>query len=404
MSLAGISAGEKVLDLAPRCPRVDWLLALATALAWCAAAAAAHAHAGRRLHPPPPRGIPRGGHVAGPRVSVIVPARNEERNLGRCLASLARLEHAELEIVVVAGGEDRTLAIAQEFAARDARFRVLAEPPLPTGWVGKPWACHVGRAAATGEVLLFTDADTEHAPGSLARALAELGDADFLTGLTGQVFSSVAERVAMPATFMLIRGATGGEMMVEDPRHAIANGQYMMFRAASYDALGGHEAVRASVVEDLALARLVAGSRMKARFVSLVGLVTVRMYAGAREMFDGWRKNLAAGAAATPPLSTLATAAAVLAALSSAPVAAWALLAGAWGAAALALAAFAVTTWRVAVELAMAPRESRAWALLHPLGVAFFCAAFAASVADRWRGRGVEWKGRRYFQSKGESR
>lgn len=335
---------------------------------------------------------------------MIVPARNEERNLPRCLASLRALDYRDLEIVVVASGEDATLAIAQESAAADARVRAIEEPPLPAGWVGKPWACWKGREVATGDLLLFTDADTEHAPESLARAVAALGDADFLTGLTEHVFSSVSERVAMPATFMLIRGATGGEMMAKDPRHAIANGQYLLFRAAAYDALGGHEAVRGSVIEDLALARRVAALGVPARFVSLVGLVRVRMYVGAREMLRGWRKNLAAGAAATPLVSTLATAATLLVALWSAPVAIWALTWRAWPAAALALGAFAVTSWRVAVELSMAPRERRAWALAHPLGAAFFAIAFLASLLDRWSGRGAEWKGRRYFPSTGESR
>ena len=220
----------------------------------------------------------------------------------------------------------------------------------------------------------------------------------FLTGLTRQELGTFAERVCMPPMFTLIQAATGGagERSLSDPERAVANGQFLLFRADVYDALGGHEAVRGSVVEDLALARIAAAARTPAAFVSLDDLVRVRMYRGGREMFAGWRKNVAAGAARTPPLAFAATVATHAAGLLPAPVALAALAIGQWPAALLAGAGWAIMTARVAGERAHAEGPEWRHAAIHPVGYAFFGAVLAASWWDRATGRGALWKGRRY--------
>lgn len=332
-------------------------------------------------------------------ISIIVPARDEARNLGRCLDSLRALRNVDVEILVVEGGStDGTRAIAEAAAREDPRVRVLDEPPLPAGWVGKPWACWNGAQAARGAWLLFTDADTWHAPESLATTAELARDADLLTGLTRQELGTFAERVAMPPVFLLIRTAAGGAApeRFADPEHAIANGQYLLWRREAYERLGGHEAVKGSVIEDLALARLAARARLRGRFEDLTGLVAVRMYRGWGDMLRGWRKNVATGATVTPPLAFAKVALLFLAGLLALPAALGAVAAGVWWLAAACAALWLLVAWGVrgAAEGAEGPR---AWhALLHPVGFAFFGVVLTLSVWDRVSGRGPGWKGRRY--------
>lgn len=367
---------------------VAWLLAVAVALLACALLNAV----ALRLRPAPRLG---GAGADATTVSVIVPARDEARNLPRLLASLRALEGVDAEVIVVDGGSADG---SREIALAAPGVRVLDEPPLPPGWVGKCWACWNGRQAARGAWLLFTDADTEHAPDSLARALAEARDVDLLTGITRQELDTFAERVAMPAVFTLIEAATrgAGEAAIRDPEHAIGNGQYLLFRAAAYDRIGGHQAVKGSVVEDLALARLSARSGLRASFRDLTDVVRVRMYRGGREMFRGWRKNVATGAAHTPALAFALTAASFSAGLLSGPLALAALALRAWPEAALLGAAWLLMSWRVRAGQVAADGPGWRHALLHPLGYAFFGAVLLASAFDRVTGRGPTWKGRRY--------
>lgn len=372
--------------------RVDaWLLA-AGALALAGLFGAL-----RGLESPPERLAP--AHAGALDVSVIVPARDEARNLGRLLESLVAGPAREI-LVVEGGSQDATRAIAEDWARRDPRVRVVEEPPLPPGWVGKCWACWVGRREAGGAWLLFTDADTAHHPETLSRAVAhaERTGAAYVTGLTRQELGSFAERVSMPPIFALVQTAAGGagHAALSDPEHAIANGQFVLVRAEAYDRLGGHEAVKGSVVEDLAFARLAARAGARGAFVSLDDLVRVRMYTGWREVFAGWRKSAAAGASRTPPLSFAAVVALLLAGAWALPVAAGAAIAGAWPAAAVAALAWLGIAARV--REAQRFSEGAGWrhVLLHPIGFGLFQAVVAASLLDRWRGRGALWKGRRY--------
>lgn len=351
-----------------------------------------------RAQPPP---APSDRRAAPARVSIIIPARDEAHNLPRLLRSLERIDHEDLEVIVVDGGSrDATADIAQAFAARDPRVRLIHEPPLPRGWVGKCWACWRGRQSATGEWLLFTDADTFHEPDSLSRVLAfaQAEDADFVTGLSWQELGSFGERVAMPPTFTLIQAATGGsgEATFSDPARAIANGQYMLWRAEAYDALGGHEAVAGSIVEDLALARLAAARGVRGRFIDLGRLVGVRMYSGWRSMLAGWRKNVATGARETPPREFVLTASTQFAGTMALPLTIAALVAGAPVAATAGALSYVIMTWRV--RRAHAGSEGAGWlhAALHPAGYAFFLVALVVSAWDRASGRGTTWKGRRY--------
>jgi glycosyltransferase involved in cell wall biosynthesis len=229
----------------------------------------------------------------GIEVSVIVPARNEEASLGACLQSLVAQEGISREIIVVDdGSSDATRAIAEAVP----EVRVLSARPLPPGWSGKCNACQTGADAARGEWLLFTDADTVHKPGSLARAVAEARGQNvaLLSYSPEQEVRGLAERALMPLVFAELARVYAPDK-VSDPAcsEAAANGQYLLVASVAYYAVGGHAAVAGGLLEDVALARAVKSSGRRLRFRYGADAVRTRMYRGFGPMREGWTKNLA---------------------------------------------------------------------------------------------------------------
>jgi glycosyltransferase involved in cell wall biosynthesis len=228
-----------------------------------------------------------------PEVSIIIPARNEEANLGNCLQSLVTQTGVAFEIIVVDDGStDRTRQIADSFEG----VRVIYPPPLPADWTGKNNAVIAGASAATGEWLLFTDADTIHRPGSLARAVEEVKKekADLLSYSPEQIVIGLAERIVMPVVFAEL-AAQYPPARVRDQHSGIvaANGQYILVKRSAYDAVGGHVAVAGEILEDVSLAKAFrrAGFRIFFRYGG--DAVSARMYRNWAELRDGWTKNLA---------------------------------------------------------------------------------------------------------------
>ncbi len=231
--------------------------------------------------------------VAIPEVSIIVPARNEEASLGDCLQSLATQTGATYEIIVVDDGStDRTREIAERFAG----VRVVSPGPLPEGWTGKNNAVIAGVAVAKGDWLLFTDADTVHLPGSLARALAEAKEhgVDMLSYSPEQIAVTFWEMAVLPVVFAeLAREYPPRKVSAPTSPIAAANGQYILIRRQAYDAVGGHRAIAGNLLEDVALACNVKQSGRNLRFRHAADAVRTRMYRNFSQLRDGWTKNLA---------------------------------------------------------------------------------------------------------------
>jgi chlorobactene glucosyltransferase len=354
-----------------------------------------------------PRELPPAtARASAPRVSVIVPARNEALNIGTCVRSLAGSTYPSFEVIVVDdGSEDDTADIVRMVDHGNAvEVRVVPAGELPPGWLGKPWACWRGASEAKGELLLFTDADTRHAPDLLARAVAgqEEEKADLLTVVGDQLMESPWERLVQPQIFMMMlfrfpdldRTARSSSW-----RDAIANGQYLLFRRDAYEAVGGHAAVRQEVAEDLALAQRVKRSGLRLRIRGAPDALATRMYRSLSELVDGWSKNLYVGGLQTlPPWLRPVTAplslAAGIALWVAPPVALVLALAGIGGAPLLVWSATAsalgLVVWSVFLREMDVPLG---YALLYPLAAGAGAYIFARSWA---RGRRVEWKGRRY--------
>ena len=324
---------------------------------------------------------------SGELVSVVVPARDEERGIEAAVRSLVAQTHPVEVIVVDDESTDRT---AERAAAAGAR--VLAGEPLPEGWVGKSWACHQGARAAAGDWLLFTDADVVHAPEAVGRALA-LARREGRGGLTLLCrldTSGFWERTVQPAAVVLIRSfvAPGFLLRARWSRVAIAAGGFILVERAAYDRAGGHEGIRGRLVDDQALAEAVkaAGGLLVPAFAG--DLVRVRMYEGLAELWRGWRKNTSVGLARGSAWAALAGAVGGLGAVAGP------LLALARGPRALGAVALAAQLVARADVAPVVPTPRRHWLAL-PLGVVFLCAVSLRSSLDRLRG-GVEWRGRRY--------
>jgi chlorobactene glucosyltransferase len=341
-----------------------------------------------------------------PLVSVIVPARDEARNIEPCLRSILATTWPNAEVIVVDDSStDGTGDIARQLGTDDPRVRVITNPDLPDGWFGKQWACHNGARVARGSHLLFTDADTRHGPELLARSMnaAATRRADLFSVAGGQTLGTFWERVVQPHVLALIITRYGGTERISqarDPFQKIANGQFILVTRDAYDAAGGHEAVRTHVAEDLRLAQEWCRRGLSVQIVTGLNQMTTRMYEGLGELVRGWGKNVYAAGRDTLPLGPVGgtllrllfpapalweIAPAIVGILALAGIASPA--AGAW--AGLCYSASALF-WLVAYAYI---RQPLAYALFHPLAslVVFWIFAQAA-----WRGAEVEWRGRRY--------
>ena len=341
-----------------------------------------------------------------PRVSIIVPARNESVNIETCVASLSRSTYPDFEIIVVDDrSEDDTGARARSIPAGNAdRILVLDGAELPEGWLGKPWACAQGAEAAQGDVLLFTDADTTHGVDLLSRSVAGVveEEADLLTVLGRQLMGSFWERLVQPQVFftMLFRFPDFEKTARNDNwRDAIANGQFIMMPRSSYERIGGHEAVFDEVVEDLALAQVVKRQGGALRIRSAHDDLATRMYRSLGELVAGWSKNIFTGGLQSVPRG-IRPFMAPIAFLGGVglwllpPLVLLAAVAGLLGADMLLWASvvygISVVTFGRFTRMMGA---SAAYGLLYPLGAAVGTFIFVKSWSG---GRTVEWKGRRY--------
>jgi glycosyltransferase involved in cell wall biosynthesis len=334
-----------------------------------------------------------------PTVSVIVPARNEEACLGACLQSILAQDGVAFEVIVVDDhSTDRTREIASSFASD--QLRIIEAGPLPAGWTGKNNAVTAGSKAAIGHWLLFTDADTIHRPGSLARSLEEAKrqGAALLSYSPEQIVKTLWERTVMPVIFADL-AASYRPSQVSDPKSptAAANGQYILITHEAYDAVGGHAAIAGNLLEDVALARVVKSSGRKIFFRYAGDAVRTRMYRSFAQLREGWTKNLALLFPAPVRLAALRTLEFVLI-IASAAISLVTALRGRWQPAA---AAAMLSVILYAVFLARIRRANFSWDgnTLALLGLPLFAYLLLRSKSAHAKGS-VPWKGRNYSDEK----
>lgn len=235
-----------------------------------------------------------------PLIAVIVPARDEADNIGRCLDSLVAQDYpaGRLRVIVVDDhSQDATAAIVGALAARHPQVELLRSPPLPSGWVGKSHACWSGVRAVLGETqwLCFIDADVTLAPAALSSALqaASIRRLDLLSLAPHQELGSFAERLILPCGLILLSFLQDlRRVQSSSSRDVTATGQFMLMRRDVYNASGGHAAVCGAICEDLELARRVKGAGYAVLLMAGQGLIAARMYTGWGTLWPGLAKNL----------------------------------------------------------------------------------------------------------------
>jgi len=245
---------------------------------------------------------PRLSQAAGPagptpRVSVIIPARNEERAIAAAVESQLAQDYPNFEVLVVNDrSTDQTGAILEALARQNPRLRIISGADPGPGWLGKPHASWLGARESSGEILLFVDADVRYHPLCLREAVAFLEgrSADFVALLPRMEAEGFWENVLMPYIIGAFFAGAGILANVDRPRWVAAGGGAgNMIRRSAYESVGGHEALKASVVDDVALALRVKRSGLRVRVVRAEDRVAVRMYRGFREVWDGFGKNVA---------------------------------------------------------------------------------------------------------------
>ncbi|ABB23130.1 glycosyltransferase [Pelodictyon luteolum] len=348
------------------------------------------------------RPLPPGGPGGG-KVSVLVPARNEERSIARCVQSLLMQDYPDFEVIVLDDAStDATLSILQALEAESCgRLRVLRGAVLPEGWHGKSWACRQLAEKASGEMLLFTDADTFHRPQALRRAVTALqeGRGDMLSITPRQELGSFFEHLVVPLVYVILMSYLPLRLVrtLRNPAFCFANGQFILFRREFYWKVNGHEAVRDALVEDVWLCMAV--KKAGGRVLSFNGTdaLSCRMYRNFREVWEGFSKNVFAGLGSSIP--GLAAFVLFTAAFHLAPwgFLLYALFVGASGPALVLLPLLQLAV-ALSGRVLVARRfdQPTALTLLDPLARGLLLAIALNSLREARWGGGALWKGRRY--------
>lgn len=350
-----------------------------------------------------------------PLISIIIPARNEARNIQRCINALTPQNYPNLEVIIIDDrSTDATAHILEEILSsiqerggtgNSFPIKVIQGADLPSDWVGKPHALHQGYKIARGEWLCFIDADTFANPDLIASTYKAANNlkADLLTIVTHQELDSFWEKVILPLVFTALTVGFPLER-INDPEKpdAIANGQFILIRRLIYEAVGGHQAVRHQIAEDKALADLVKGKGFRLVLADGRELASTRMYTSLPEIWEGWTKNIYLGLQDRLWLLLFGAVVGLTGALAL-PL--WLILSlgwlwtgGGWLAALVALEALSVWGYLLYLRMQMANNMgiSLWYAFTLPLGALLFTAMMFTSAYNVLSGKGVSWRGRSY--------
>ena len=335
-----------------------------------------------------------------PRVSVLVPARNEGRHIQQCIEALAQQAYPNYEILVLDDqSTDGTFQQLQQLAEVYPVLQLIrGDSAPPPGWNGKSYACQRLAQHASGEWLLFTDADTLHTPESIVQGIKQARwlDVDLLSAMPQQITNSWSERllVSFIMDFLPLLGIDLRGLWQQRSSHAIANGQYMLVRAAVYHEVGGHAAVQSALVDDFALANHFVQNERRYALVNGTYLVACRMYRNAGEIWQGYSKNI------------------VLSLQTAARWPWWSALLFAWGFVALFIWPYALLALQLSKGLALVEigwlsvlRLSVGYEYRRPLAEAFFTPLSALGVMLlglnalllKYRQQPIRWKDRSYW-------
>jgi hypothetical protein len=350
------------------------------------------------------------GENDGVKISVLIPARDEERNIAACVESVLASEHAELEVLVLDDAStDRTGEMVSELAARDARVRLVKTQTLPPGWNGKQRACWLLAQEAQGELLLFLDADVRLAPDALRQCAGQMGASGvaLLSGFPRQITIGWMERMLLPLIhFVLLSFLPMGRMRSStSPAYAAGCGQFFLAERAAYFASGGHAAIRETRHDGLRLPEAFRRHGYRTDIFDLTELAQVRMYDSPGAVWMGLAKNATEGMA-TPgrivPFTLLLLLGQVLPVVLAAMMLAVPSRAVLQPALAVAIVSAFVASYLPRLLAVRRFKQPVMAAVLHPLGVVLLLCVQWYALGRQVFGRPVAWRARRYSSGTGE--
>lgn len=340
-------------------------------------------------------------------VSICIPARNEEANIGDCIRAALQTDWPDFEIVVVDDrSTDSTAEVARNAADGDSRVHIVAGTEPPSGWAGKPWAVARAAGEARGQVLAFVDADVRLAPEAIRALVPEMirRDVRLISAYGTWTLVTFWERVLIPTVGWLIRGAVDLDA-VNDPGNpvAFANGQLIIVERPTYESFDGHAVVKDQVLEDVRLAEQFKRRGHSTAMVVAPWAFSVRLYEGLGDIMNGYTKNLYEGMGRRPSMALGAVLFIVIGALLP-----WALLIG--GVIARVVLGWGIPEWpwvgwvglvctlQVAFRYRLESRDGRSGAICwaHPLSNLLLIWLLLRSMF----GVEAEWKGRKFMDGR----
>ncbi len=342
-----------------------------------------------------------------PFISVLIPTRDEEANIGKCLESLQKQEYPNFEILVLDdNSSDDTANIVDRMKARDSRIQLFRGEPLLEGWAGKPFACYQLAKKARGSWLLFVDADTVHAPHMLRSvlALALRLRTSLLSGFPRQIATSLPQKVAIPVLYFVILSwlPLWWLRRSKEPKPSLAIGQFLLFPKEEYWRIGGHKSVKSRILEDVWLGIEVVRHGGRHIAVDLSPVVSCHMYQSLGAMWEGFIKWIYSVAAISS--------AALVGLLVAGYIFFLAPFYWLWNdlfvatspsdcrnVVILQVATILVMRWLVDNRF----KESAVSTLLHPLGFSFLFLVGLYAGSRRVVGAGIHWKRRLYGRETG---
>lgn len=335
-----------------------------------------------------------------PSLTVLVAGKEEEDNIGRCLEGLLAQDYPQLEIVAANDrSEDRTGQIMDQCAQGETRLKVVHVESLPAGWAGKNHAMYQAVQRSTGEWLCFTDADCRFHDRRLlsaAVAYARRENVDFLSVLPDLEAHTFWERtVQPPAGAIMVFWFPPGKVNNPQSPRAYANGAFMLMKREAYERLGGHERVKAALNEDMHFARIAKQESVILRVIRGGGMYSVRMYAGLRQIWNGWSRIFYASFATLPRLLVSVIFLSVFSLLPTVSLLVSPLLGAYAGGIALVSSVTIVIQQSVLWRFYGLGNTPAHWALTWPLG-AGLCLAITFNAMRRHFGVQTQWRGTSY--------
>jgi chlorobactene glucosyltransferase len=349
-----------------------------------------------------------------PLITIIIPTRNEGNCIKSCIMSLKQQTYPRFEVIIVDDSKDNTLNIIQECIAGDARFRMVKQDPLPSDWVGKPFALQQGSKLAKGSYLLFIDADTTYNPTLVEKAVLHLvsKDIDLLTLIPRHRCISLWEKIIQPIPLGILP-ALCPLAKVNDPasKHAVAFGPFILIKRKVFTKIGGYTSIKNRIADDAEFAQLVKHAGYHLEVAHAQSLMSIRMYERFHDIWEGWSKNIFLGLVQKRGITSRALQFAML----FGGVTALAIL---LVIPFLTLVGFLIVTLLSSVILVLLPVSVLAWVVsscalflsqrLYGIGTPHYAplsvflggfitlGMFINSGVKTLSGAGVQWKGRRY--------